>query len=382
MIQNPIVTIAQKYYTNGAKQVAPSDYSDTQISLAINEATLSTEDYNKFISDRLSRQWYELAKSDEVTITPEIVEKFKATFNIIREHAPIVYKYIAERYKIYTDTDENLERFIIQDYAGRSETFNALFPKELYGTKYRRCNSKVFEFINSIDLPDEQLANIYLNDLADRADKSPNEIYSEMYHVSTKTGKGILRVVVNGYGTTFIDYIHDHFVDGQNQMSLVLPGGDRGRIQEENWLNDTFNEEVITTKSKLFGFNHPLAFLINIYLAEKTGSIVKAEEPKEEKREVELLASRGPKDKKPKEVCYEYVKVTDEAWTQYEVSERIRREGGPRGEYVRRKSFWWTKAHYRKQNYKNGISKILFINGHYCHSRTTVREIPIVEVLV
>ena len=255
-----------------------------------------------------------------------------------------------------------------------------LYPKELYGTRYRRCNSKVFEFINSLDIPDEELTKLYLTDLSERAKLSPNGIYSEMYHLSSNVGKGILRIISNDYGTIFCDYFHEKKISKGNDLAFTLPGSVWRR--DGDGLKEFLKSFSNMDQYKLVGFNHPLGFLVNLYLAEKTGSIVKADETKEEKREVEKLASRGPKDKKPKEVCYEYVKVTDEAWTQYEVSERIRREGGPRGEYVRRKSFWWTKAHYRKQNYKNGISKILFINGHYCHSRTTVRELPIVEVLV
>lgn len=382
MIQNPIVTIAQKYYTYNFR-CKRHNMKDREFQEILNGVTLSTEDYNKFLVTRLSKQWYE-TDNDLVydkSISDALVAEMIKPLELLRVHAPSVYLRLGDTYGVsdLEDSTDSVE-YLRRDQKARLEGMVLLYPKELYGTRYRRCNSKVFEFINSLDTPDDELIKLYLSDISQRAKLSPNNLYSEMYHISTSLGKGIFRIVSNDYGTIFCDYTHDKKIRKGNNIAFTVPGG--------IWKNENGDfKEFLKSFSdleqyKLVGFTHPLAFLVNLYLAEKTGSVVKAEETKEERREVERLASRGPKDKKPKELCYEYVKVTDEAWKQYEVSERIRREGGPRGEYVRRKSFWWTKAHYRKQNYKNGVSKILFINGHYCHSRRTVRELPTVEVLV
>lgn len=382
MIQNPIVTIAQKYYTDMVRAKNPN-MKEREFQELLNSTTLSTEDYNKFLVGRLSRQWYETDSElvyDKGLLDVSLNAMLKP-LEILKDHAPRVYFQLVNTYDVseLEDAPDSTE-YLLRDQKARCEGLVLLYPKELYGTRYRRCNSKVFEFINSLDMPDEELTKLYLMDLAERARLSPTGIYSEMYHLSTSGGKGTFRIISNAYGTIFCDYFHEKRIGKGNDLAFTLPGSVWRR--EGDGLKEFLHSFSNLDQYESIGFTHPLGFLVNLYLAEKTGSIVKAEETKEERREVERLASCGPKDKKPKEVCYEYVKVTDEAWTQYEVSERIRREGGPRGEYLHRKSFWWTKAYYRKQNYKNNTSKIILINGHYCHARTKVQELPIVEVLV
>ena len=108
VIQNPIVTIAQKYYTYMIRCKRPN-IKEREFQELLNGVTLSTEDYNKFIVSRLSRQWYETDSDivyDKKLLDISLSELLKP-LEILKDHAPRVYFRLADTYDVSDLEDAN-----------------------------------------------------------------------------------------------------------------------------------------------------------------------------------------------------------------------------------------------------------------------------------